>query len=237
MRSEASFAALCGASPIEASSGPRVRHRLNRGANRQANNALWRIATVRLRVHERSIDYAARRRAEGKTRREIIRCLKRHIAREILFCVCSPTRPKSHTATACASSAPDAGSPSTPQPKPSTPTPPASQHSNGASTTTATSPNATSGTSPNSRVDKHRSITVLGTHTLSGQGVTVRRRVAPHGKGSAPGCAASAASSAAIERRSDSSRSLNAIKSESRILCRLPTRRNGILRSSRSLTR
>ena len=83
MRSEASSAALCGASPIEASSGPRVRHRLNRGGNRQANNALWRIATVRLRVHERSIDYAARRRAEGKTRREIIRCLKRHIAREI----------------------------------------------------------------------------------------------------------------------------------------------------------
>ena len=56
---------------------------------------------------------------------------------------CSPTRPRSHTARACASSAPDAGSPSTPQPKPSTPTPPASQHSNGASTTTATSPNAT----------------------------------------------------------------------------------------------
>ena len=159
MRSEASFAALCGASPIEASSGPRVRHRLNRGGNRQANNALWRIAMVRLRFDERSIDYAARRRAEGKTRREIIRCLKRHIAREI-YTGCSPTRPRSHTARACASSAPDAGSPSTPQPKPSTPTPPASQHSNGASTTTATSPNATNGTSPNSRVDKHRSITV-----------------------------------------------------------------------------
>ena len=82
MRSEASFAALCGTSPIEASSGPRVRHRLNRGANRQANNALWRIAMVRLRFDERSIDYAARRRAEAKTRREIIRCPKRHIARE-----------------------------------------------------------------------------------------------------------------------------------------------------------
>ena len=90
MRSEASFAALCGASPIEASSGPRVRHRLNRGGNRQANNALWRIATVRLRVHERSIDYAARRRAEGKTRREIIRCLKRHIAREIYRLLTDP---------------------------------------------------------------------------------------------------------------------------------------------------
>ena len=113
---------------------------------------------VRLRFDERSIDYAARRRAEGKTRREIIRCLKRHIAREIYRLLTDP--PRSHTATACASSAPDAGSPSTPQPKPSTPTPPASQHSNGASTTTATSPNATNNTSPNSRLDKHRSITV-----------------------------------------------------------------------------
>ena len=90
MRSEASFAALCGASPIEASSGPRVRHRLNRGANRQANNALWRIAMVRLRFDERSIDYAARRRAEGKTRREITRCLKRHIAREIYRLLTDP---------------------------------------------------------------------------------------------------------------------------------------------------
>ena len=90
MRSEASFAALCGASPIEASSGPRVRHRLNRGGNRQANNALWRIAMVRLRFDERSIDYAARRRAEGKTRREIIRCLKRHIAREIYRLLTDP---------------------------------------------------------------------------------------------------------------------------------------------------
>ena len=83
MRSEASFAALCGTSPIEASSGPRTRHRLNRGGNRQANKALWRIAMVRLRVHQQSIDYAARRHAQGSTRRETIRCLKRHIAREI----------------------------------------------------------------------------------------------------------------------------------------------------------
>ena len=83
MHSEAAFAALCGASPIEASSGPRTRHRLNRGGNRQANKALWRIAMVRLRVHQQSIDYAARRRAQSSTRRETIRCLKRHIAREI----------------------------------------------------------------------------------------------------------------------------------------------------------
>ena len=90
MRSEASFAALCGTSPIEASSGPIVRHRLNRSGNRLANNALWRIAMVRLRCDERSIDYARRRRAEGKTRREIVRCLKRHIAREIYRLLTDP---------------------------------------------------------------------------------------------------------------------------------------------------
>ena len=90
MRSEASFAALCGTSPIEASSGPIVRHRLNRGGNRHANNALWRIAMVRLRVDERSIAYAARLTAEGKTRRETLRCLKRHIAREVYKLITDP---------------------------------------------------------------------------------------------------------------------------------------------------
>ena len=90
MRSEASFAALCGTSPIEASSGPIVRHRLNRSGNRLANNALWRIAMVRLHCDERSIDYARRRRAEGKTRREIVRCLKRHIAREVYRLLTDP---------------------------------------------------------------------------------------------------------------------------------------------------
>ena len=83
MATNASFAALCGASPIEASSGQHIRHRLNRGGDRQANNALWRIAMVRLRYDERTIAYALRRTAQGKTRREIIRCLKHHIAREI----------------------------------------------------------------------------------------------------------------------------------------------------------
>ena len=83
LTSEASFAALCGASPVEASSGRTVRHRLNRRGDRHANNALWRIAMVRLRCDERTKAYAARRTAQGKTRREIIRCLKRHIAREI----------------------------------------------------------------------------------------------------------------------------------------------------------
>ena len=83
LRSEASFAALCGASPIEASSGRTVRHRLNRGGDRQANNATWRIAPVRLRRDERTTAYAARRTADAKSRRETIRCLKRYIAREI----------------------------------------------------------------------------------------------------------------------------------------------------------
>ena len=90
MRSEASFAALCGASPTQASSGSTIRHRLNRGGNRQANNALWRIATTRMRCEQRTVEYAQRRQAEGKTRREIIRCLKRHIAREVYRLLTDP---------------------------------------------------------------------------------------------------------------------------------------------------
>ncbi len=83
IRSDAAFAAMCGASPIEASSGRTVRHRLNQGGNRQANHALWRIALVRLATDPATKDYAQRRRAEGKTTKEIIRCLKRYIAREV----------------------------------------------------------------------------------------------------------------------------------------------------------
>nr|WP_286259731.1 IS110 family transposase [Streptomyces graminofaciens] len=81
--SEASFAALCGSSPVEASSGKTQRRRLNRGGDRQANAALYRIVLSRLRWEDRSRDYLRRRLAEGKTRREIIRCLKRYVAREI----------------------------------------------------------------------------------------------------------------------------------------------------------
>ncbi len=81
--SEASFAALCGTSPVEASSGKTQRRRLNRGGDRQANAALFRIVLSRLRWEERSQDHMRRRLAEGKTRREIIRCLKRYVAREI----------------------------------------------------------------------------------------------------------------------------------------------------------
>lgn len=81
--SEASFAALCGVSPVDASSGKQVRHRLNRGGDRQANAALWRIAFTRMQCDPTTKRYVERRRAEGKTNKEIIRCLKRYIAREI----------------------------------------------------------------------------------------------------------------------------------------------------------
>ena len=81
--SEASFASLCGVSPVEASSGKVVRHRLNRGGNRDANRALHLICVVRMRVDERTRRYVARRTAEGKSKKEIIRCLKRYVAREV----------------------------------------------------------------------------------------------------------------------------------------------------------
>jgi transposase len=83
VRREASFAALCGASPVDACSGKQLRHRLNRGGDRQANSALWTIAMTRLAHDPRTQAYAARRTTEGKTSKEIIRCLKRYIAREI----------------------------------------------------------------------------------------------------------------------------------------------------------
>jgi transposase len=81
--SEASFANLCGVSPIEASSGKVVRHRLNRGGNREANRALYMICLARMRRDPRTKEYVARRTAEGKSKREIVRCLKRYVAREI----------------------------------------------------------------------------------------------------------------------------------------------------------
>jgi len=83
LNSEASFAALCGVSPIEASSGKTHRRRLNRGGDRQANSALYTVTIARLRWDKRTQHYVQRRVAEGKTRREAIRCLKRYIAREI----------------------------------------------------------------------------------------------------------------------------------------------------------
>jgi transposase len=82
IRGEAAYAALCGTSPVDCSSGKQERHRLNRGGDRQANCALWRIATTRLQHDPRTQEYYARRVAAGKTRKEIIRELKRYAARE-----------------------------------------------------------------------------------------------------------------------------------------------------------
>ncbi len=83
LKSEASFAALCGVSPKEASSGKTVRHRINRGGSREANNALWTISLIRMRSDPRTRQYVEKRTSEGRTEREIQRCLKRYIAREV----------------------------------------------------------------------------------------------------------------------------------------------------------
>ena len=92
IRSEAAFAELCGACPIPASSGKTGRHRLNRGGHRQANAALYRVVIVRMRAHRPTIDYVRRRTAEGKSKREIIRCLERFVAREIFGHLCRAPR-------------------------------------------------------------------------------------------------------------------------------------------------
>jgi transposase len=97
IRSEAAFAKLCGACPIPAASGKTSRHRLNRGGHRQANAALHRVVVVRMRTHQPTVDYVRRRTAEGKSKREIIRCLKRFVAREIFGYLCrapKATRPE-----------------------------------------------------------------------------------------------------------------------------------------------
>ena len=83
LNSEASFASLCGVNPIPASSGKTNRHRLNRGGHRQANAALHRIVVVRLRYDPRTQSYMRRRTMEGMSKAEIIRCLKRYVAREV----------------------------------------------------------------------------------------------------------------------------------------------------------
>ena len=82
-RNDAAFAALSGTSPSQASSGQTVRHRLNRGGDRTLNSAIHTIATTRIRCCPTTKNYVARRTAEGKTSREIQRCLKRYIAREL----------------------------------------------------------------------------------------------------------------------------------------------------------
>jgi transposase len=96
LESHAAFAALCGVSPVEASSGRLVNHRLNRGGDRQANSALWRIAVVRLSQDPATQNYAAKRTAEGKSTRHILRSLKRYIAREIYRLLVRPPSVKTH---------------------------------------------------------------------------------------------------------------------------------------------
>jgi len=83
LRSEATFAHLCGASPLDASSGKQEHHRLNRGGDRQANSALWRIVITRMVYDPRTTAYIERRMKEGLTKKEAFRCLKRYIAREV----------------------------------------------------------------------------------------------------------------------------------------------------------
>ncbi len=83
LSSEAAFARLCGVAPLPASSGKTNRHRLNRGGDRIANNALWRIVLVRMSSDPRTRNYVERRTKEGLSKKEIIRCLKRYVAREV----------------------------------------------------------------------------------------------------------------------------------------------------------
>jgi transposase len=96
LHTEGSFAALCGVSPVEVSSGKTQRRRLNRGGNRQANAALYRITLSRLRWDSTTRAYVEHRVREGKTRREAIRCLKRYIARQLYSVL---TAPPGQTAT------------------------------------------------------------------------------------------------------------------------------------------
>jgi transposase len=93
LHSESAFAHLCGVAPIPASSGKTNRHRLNRGGNRDANRALYVLALGRLTYDEGTRAYAARRTAEGKTKREIIRCIKRYLAREVFKALTSEAEP------------------------------------------------------------------------------------------------------------------------------------------------
>jgi transposase len=90
LRSEAAFAMLCGTAPLPASSGKTTRHRLNRGGDRQANSALYRIVLCRLRWDPRTRAYMQRRTKEGRSKKEIIRCLKRYAAREVYQILINP---------------------------------------------------------------------------------------------------------------------------------------------------
>jgi transposase len=90
LRSEAAWAHLCAVAPIPASSGRITRHRLNPGGDRQANHALWRIVITRMSSHPPTRAYVERRSKEGLSKKEIIRCLKRYVAREVYSCLRPP---------------------------------------------------------------------------------------------------------------------------------------------------
>ena len=94
VRNEAAFAALAGAAPLEASSGQRTRHRLNRGGDRDLNRALHTVAITRMRCHPETRDYEAKRTAQGKTHRDIRRTLKRALARRLYRRIQTATRPQ-----------------------------------------------------------------------------------------------------------------------------------------------
>ena len=96
LRSEAAFAMLCGVAPIPASSGKTHRHRLNRGGDRQANAALYRVVLCRLRWDPRTQAYMTRRTTEGLSKKDIIRCLKRLIAREIYYALTADSTSPAH---------------------------------------------------------------------------------------------------------------------------------------------
>ena len=90
-RSESKLARIAGVAPIPASSGNRTRFRLDRGGNRQLNAAFHRIAVTQLRCHQPAKDYVARRVSDGKTKREALRCLKRHLVRAVFNSMTNPT--------------------------------------------------------------------------------------------------------------------------------------------------
>ena len=92
LKSESTFAKLCGVSPLDASSGKQQRHRLNRRGDRQANSALWHIVFTRMVCDPKTRDYIERRMKDGRTKKEAIRCLKRYVAREVFAAL-----PRSHS--------------------------------------------------------------------------------------------------------------------------------------------
>jgi transposase len=101
IRSESAFAKLCGVAPIPASSGKTSgRYRINRGGNRQANAALYRAVIVRMRWHEPTIAYVKKRTADGLSKKDIIRCLKRYLVREVYRVLPSPSMSNSESGTA-----------------------------------------------------------------------------------------------------------------------------------------